>query len=151
VKAINSEQIKHIKYHSNIYKLYLNKDQLSYYLAGLLEGDGNIYLPFLGNIILNRVLNPIIVFTLHINNLELYVYNKSILGGIGRFQKVNNNIFRYIIGDVKGITLFINTVHNKLRTLKNESFNQLIEFLNNKYNLIIPKSNLGLSDLFSDS
>jgi len=51
VKAINSEQIKHIKYHSNIYKLYLNKDQLGYYLAGLLEGDGHIYLPFLGNTI----------------------------------------------------------------------------------------------------
>ncbi len=45
----------------------------------------------------------------------------------------------------------MNTVHNKLRTPKNESFNQLIEFFNNKYNLIIPKSNLDLSDLFSDS
>jgi hypothetical protein len=151
VKAINSEQIKHIKYHSNINKLNLNKDQLGYYLAGLLEGDGHISLPFLGNTILNRVLNPRIVFTSHINNLELYVYIQSVLGGIGRFQKVNNNIIRYIIGDVKGITLFINTVHNKLRTPKNESFNQLIEFFNKKYNFIIPKSNLDISDLFSNS
>jgi LAGLIDADG endonuclease/Cytochrome c oxidase subunit III len=151
VKAINSEQIKHIKYHSNINKLNLNKDQLGYYLAGLLEGDGHISLPFLGNTILNRVLNPRIVFTSHINNLELYVYIQSVLGGIGRFQKVNNNIIRYIIGDVKGITLFINTVHNKLRTPKIESFNQLIEFFNKKYNFIIPKSNLDISDLFSNS
>jgi hypothetical protein len=63
---------------------------------------------------------------------------------------VNNNI-RYIIGDVKGITLFINTVHNKLRTPKNESFNQLIGFINKKYNFTILKSYIDTSDLLLNS
>lgn len=52
---------------------------------------------------------------------------------------------------MKGIVLFINTVHNKLRMPKNESFNQLIEFFNKKYNFLIPKSNLDTSDLLSNS
>ena len=151
-KAISSEQIKYIKSNRNIKELNLNKDQLGHYLAGLLEGDGHISLPFLGNTILNRVLNPRIVFTSHINNIELYICIQSALSGIGRFQLVNNNnIIRYIIGDVKGITFFINAVHNKLRTPKNKSFNQLIEFLNQKYNLTIPKSNLDMSDLFTNN
>jgi hypothetical protein len=76
---------------------------------------------------------------------------QSKLGGIGRFQLVNQNTFRYIIGDIKSIILFINIVHDKLRTPKNESFNQLINFLNLKYNMAIPKSNIDISDFSSNS
>ena len=148
-KAISDEQIKYIKDHSNINTLNLNKNQLGHYLAGLLEGDGHISLPFLGNTILNRILNPRIIFTSHINNLPLYIYIQSLLGGVGRFQFVNNNI-RYIIGDVKGITLFINTVHNKLRTPKNITFNKLIEFFNNKYFLSIESSKLDTSNILNN-
>jgi hypothetical protein len=46
-----------------------HKDDLGYYLAGLLEGDGSISLPSSGVTTLNRVLNPRIVFTSHIDNL----------------------------------------------------------------------------------
>ena len=150
-KAISNEQIKEIKDSNAIKELNISKDQLGFYLAGLLEGDGHISLPFLGNTILNRILNPRIVFTSHINNIELYVYIQSKLEGIGRFQLVNQNTFRYIIGDIKGMTLFINIVHSKLRTPKNESFNQLINFLNWKYNIAIPKSNIDKSNFLSNS
>jgi hypothetical protein len=63
-----------------------------------LEGDGHISIPVLGNTTLNKVLNPRIVFTSHINKIELYAYIQSQLKGIGRFQ-CNNNI-SYIIGDI---------------------------------------------------
>ncbi len=43
---------------NNLYNTNYNKEQLSYYLAGLLEGDGHISLPFLGKTSLNRILNP---------------------------------------------------------------------------------------------
>ena len=58
-------------------------------------------MPALGNSTLNRVLNPRIVFTSHINNLGLYAYIQSELGGIRRFQYTGTNTFRYIIGDIK--------------------------------------------------
>jgi hypothetical protein len=93
-----------------------NDEELGYYLAGLIEGDGDIYLPSLGKTVLNRVLNPKISFTSHINNLFLYATIQSRIGGIGRFQKREGNIIRYIIGDIEGIKIFISLTHNKYRT-----------------------------------
>jgi LAGLIDADG endonuclease/Cytochrome c oxidase subunit III len=126
-------------------------DQLGYYLAGLLEGDGNIYLPSLGKTSLNRILNPRITFTSHLNNVELYVYLQYRLGGIGRFQLVSPNTLRYIIGDVEGIKIFLHFIHGKLRTPKNITLNQLIDFINSKYSLTFPISSLNESDISSNS
>jgi hypothetical protein len=155
-KAISQEEIKQIlidfsKEDANLRVAYLNEDQFGFYLAGLLEGDGSISLPSLGNTILNRVLNPRIVFTTHKNNLGLYVYIQSKLGGVGRFQFSGQNTVRYIIGDIKSIQLFINLIHGKLRTSKNIRFNDLIKFINAKYSLDIPESTLDTSDLSDNS
>ena len=116
-----------------------------------MEGDGHISIPALGNTTLNRILNPRIVFTSHKNNLHLYAYIQDKLGGIGRFQLVNNNTIRYIIGDIKGITLIINKISNKLRTPKNITFNKLIDFMNTKYNLSFNPSSLDKSNLLDSS
>jgi hypothetical protein len=80
----------------------------------------------------------------------LYAYIQSKLGGIGSFQNSNDTI-RYIIGDVKGIVLVINLLHNKLRTPKNLTFNKLIKFVNEKYNFSIKESILDKSNLLDNS
>lgn len=150
--AISKEIIEKVKL--NISKSLLNdkNNQFGYYLAGLFEGDGHISLPFSGNSTLNRVLNPRIVFTSHENNLELFVYIQTLLKEKGRFQKSGGNTIRFIIGDIEGMKLFIDTIHNKLRTPnKNKSFNNLIDFINKKYNLIIPFSKLDESDFSENS
>jgi hypothetical protein len=72
------------------------------------------------------------------------------LGGIGRFQVVNNTI-RYIIGDKNGILAFINLVSGKLRTPKNYSINKLIEFFNTKYSLKLALSIIDKSDLATNA
>ena len=149
-KAFSKEDIKQALSNRNILYKNISKDQLGYYLAGLLEGDGHISIPALSNTILNRILNPRIVFTSHINNIQLYSYIQSKLGGIGRFQ-YNNNTIRYIIGDVKGIELIINLIHNKLRTPKNLTFNKLIKFMNEKYNLSFKESILDKSNFLDNS
>lgn len=155
-KTISQEEIEQTlinfsKENTNLRKAYLNNDQFSYYLAGLLEGDGHISLPAVGKTTLNRILNPRIVFTSHINNFGLYSYIQSELGGIGRFQLTGTNTLRYIIGDIKGIKLFINLIHGKLRTPKNKRFNDLIKFINIKYSLEIPESLLDTSDFRNNS
>ena len=147
--AIDTKIIEQII--NDINKDKISNDQFKYYLAGLFEGDGHLSLPFLGKTTLNRVLNPRIVFTSHINNIELYVYIQYMLNGKGRFQKVNDNTIRFIIGDIEGIKLFISFIHSKLRTPKNENFNKLIDFINKKYNLSIPFSPLDDSDLSNNS
>lgn len=151
VKAISKEEItKSLKNRVDLTS-DIKSDEFGYYIAGLLEGDGNISIPALGNTTLNRVLNPRIVFTGHINNLPLYAYIQSRLKGVGRFQVLNDSVIRYIIGDVKGINAIIELIHGKLRTPKNITFNKLIEFLNNKYNTSIGSSALDTTSLSSNS
>ena len=135
---------------NNINKLTTTKN-LGYYLAGILEGDGHISIPALGITTLNRILNPRIVFTSHVNKLSLYAFIQSELSNVGCFQATGKNAIRYIIGDKKGILLFINLVHGKLRTPKNKRFNDLIEFFNTKYSLNIPESLLDNSNFPDNS
>jgi hypothetical protein len=152
VKAISKEIIqillsKHIRIKQSNFS---SKEELGYYLAGLLEGDGCIDLPSIGKTSLNRVLNPKIIFTSHVNNLEMYLYIQNQLGGIGRFL-TSGNVLRYTVGDIEGIKLIINLIHGKLKTPKNIRFNQLIEYFNNKYNLDIQESILDRSNIYSNS
>ena len=109
-KSLNDYKVK------NDIKVFKNNNNLGYYLAGLLEGDGYISLPSLGVTTLNRVLNPRIVFTSHSNNLAMYSFIQSELGNIGRFQTSGENNVRYITGDIKGIMLLIKLMDGKLRT-----------------------------------
>jgi len=84
----------------------------------------------------------------------MYAYIQSELGNIGRFQGASSsgeNILRYIIGDKESIILFINLVHGKLRTPKNKRFNDLIQFINNKYDLSISESLLDNSSFTDNS
>lgn len=152
-KAIPSEEINKAlidyKNTSNL-AVYTNKEYLGYYLAGLLEGDGHLSLPSIGNTTLNRILNPRIVFTSHVNNLGMYAFIQSELGNIGRFQ-LSGNTIRYIIGDIKGILYFIDLIHGKLRTPKNKRLNDVIEFLNAKYSLSISQSLLDKSSFKDNS
>lgn len=143
-KAISLDDINKtlINYKCNNNITVFKGNDLGHYLAGLLEGDGHISLPSLGNTTLNRVLNPRIVFTSHKDNLGMYAFLQSELGNIGRFQSSGNNIIRYIIGDIKSIIYITNLIHGKLRTPKNKRFNDLIQFINTKYDLNIPESNL---------
>jgi len=150
-RAIDEKALEQIRNNIKVNEFKLNKVEFGHYLAGLFEGDGHLSLPFLGQTILQRILNPRIVFTSDVNNIELYVYIQSMLNGKGRFQIVNNNTIRYIIGDIEGIKLFVNIVHGKLRSSKNEALNKLIDFINQKYSLIIPISNLDKSDFSNNS
>ncbi len=162
-KAIPIEDVKQAlsTYNSNLH-LYprggsvdfpykKDKNSLGYYLAGLLEGDGSISIPALGTTTMNRILNPRIVFTSHVNNIGMYAFLQSELGGIGRFQISGTSTLRYIIGDKDGILLCINLMHGKLRTPKNKRFNDLIKSFNIKYSLNIAESLLDTSSFGDNS
>jgi len=151
VKAISKQEITKSLNNRIVTSSDIKSEDFGYYIAGLLEGDGNISIPALGNTTLNRVLNPRIVFTAHISNLPLYAYIQSRLNGIGRFQVLNDSVIRYIIGDVKGINAIIELIHDKLRTPKNITYNKLIEFMNKKYNTSIGPSALDTTSLSSNS
>lgn len=156
-RAATDEEVRQAlsiyKSNSNSYSIYENNpENFGYYLAGLLEGDGHISIPALfKNSKSTRVFNPRIVFTSHIDNLGLYAFIQSELGNIGRFQVSGPNTLRYIIGDIKGVQILINLMHGKFRTPKNQTFNNLIKIMNDKYYLSIPESLLDTSDYRDNS
>jgi hypothetical protein len=81
----------------------------------------------------------------------MYTFLQSELGNIGRFQQSSENVIRYIIGDKDSIIFIINLIHGKLRTPKNKRFNDLINFMNNKYDLNISESLLDNSNFMENS
>lgn len=145
--SISKSEIENILNNMNHERFKIDENQLGYYLAGLLEGDGNINIPSLGKTILltatgdKRILNPRITFTGDKKNLELFVFLYDKLGKIGRFSR-KGNIIRYIIGDIDSTIKIIELLHGKLRTPKNKTFNYLIKYYNNKLNLNISLSPL---------
>jgi len=151
-QALNTYNLKlhlHPRRESFFYKK--DKKSLGYYLAGLLEGDGSISIPALGTTTMNRILNPRIVFTSHVNNIGMFAFLQSELGGIGRFQTSGTSTLRYIIGDKDGILICIKLMHGKLRTPKNKRFNDLIKSFNIKYSLNIAESLLDTSNFGDNS
>lgn len=151
-QALNTYNLKlhlHPRRESFFYKK--DKKSLGYYLAGLLEGDGSISIPALGTTTMNRILNPRIVFTSHVNNIGMFAFLQSELGGIGRIQTSGTSTLRYIIGDKYGILICIKLMHGKLRTPKNKRFNDLIKSFNIKYSLNIAESLLDTSNFGDNS
>jgi len=135
----------------------MNKDEikfkhseLGYYLAGLLEGDGNIWTQKTLRSNDGRRRNPQIMFTSHTKDIFLYRQIKDILGG-GVFYKVKgHNCFMYKIYDLPTLLKLINLINGKFRTPKILYFHRAIDFLNLKYNLNINKLPLDKSDIDSN-
>lgn len=162
-KAVSKEEIRksyesYCKEYPNINQtIYFDeldlhsKNEFGHYIAGLIEGDGHLGLPSIGLSKAKKKENPRIVFTTHINNIGMYSYIQASLGGIGRFQLSVSNTLRYIIGDIEGIKLVISLIHNKMRSPKNIRLNQIILFMNEKYNLTITESLLDNSSLLTNS
>ena len=73
-RALSNEEINNFKNKLKIENYNLDENQLGYYLAGLIEGDGNINIPAKGKTILKRILNPRITITGHINNIEIFIF-----------------------------------------------------------------------------
>jgi hypothetical protein len=117
------------------------------YLAGLFEGDGHIVLS--KSIIENsKVKNTSPSIAITFVNKDLPLINKllKIFGGRLRFKDKENAIV-WIIGTQKELINMINLLNGNLRTPKIIKFNELIVWLNNKYNYNIPIHSPDSSDL----
>lgn len=125
--------------------------ELGSYLAGLIEGGGNIWTQkhLRGND--GRMKNPQIMFTFHKKEINLYRHIKGILGG-GVFYKIKNTkAVRYTISDLSTLLKLINLVNGKFRIPKIIYLYKAIDYLNLKYNLNINKLPLDKSNIKSNA
>jgi hypothetical protein len=124
-------------------------ESLGPYLAGLFEGDGHIILS--RSIIKDdgsKVKNTSPSIAITFLNKDLPLINKLIekFGGRLRFKNKENAIV-WIIGSHKELVNMINILNGYLRTPKFIKFNELIVWLNDKFNYNIITHSPDTSDL----
>jgi hypothetical protein len=126
--------------------------ELGYYLAGLIEGDGNIWTSKTLKSPKGYILNPHIAFTFHKKELPLFKYMKEAFnaGSITKYKL--SNVCYYTICDKNTIIEIINLINGKFRTAKILYLHKAIDRLNIKYGINIEKlplnnnnNNLGCS------
>ena len=115
------------------------------YLAGLFEGDGHVSLPKVANLT-GKITYPYLAITFVNKDLPLVNQLKELYGGRLRF-KTEENAIVWIIGTHKELIVLINLMNGYLRTPKINKFNDLILWLNDRYNYNIPIYSPDTSDL----
>lgn len=102
--VVNSENVKRISDHVPKHLKPLNNEQLGYYLAGLIDGDGHF----------SKAEQLVLVFSSP--DAFLAYYLKEILG-YGNVKKVKDkNAYLLIISKKEGMLKVINLINGKLRT-----------------------------------
>ena len=110
--VVNLENVKRISNHVPKHFKPLNNDQLGYYLAGLVDGDGHF----------SKAQQLVIVFSSPDAFLAYYLKKKI---GYGNVKKVKDkNAYLLIISNKEGMLHVINLINGKLRT--EHRFNQVV-------------------------
>ena len=99
--------------------------QLSYYLTGLIEGDGSIILRK-GD---REKISPKFVFTFHSKELPMYQKLQEVLGS-GVINREKSGVCRYSITNSDEVIGIINMVNGKFRTPKIQALYNAIDNLN---------------------
>ena len=137
-----------LKNSDNIFENF-NEKEFGYYLAGLFEGDGHIWIASKYDI-KNYKKNPQFCITMHKNNLKVA---ESLVKKIGYGwvrKKVRENAIVFTITNEKGFLKLLYLLYNKLKTPKIEKINQLIEWLNDNRGHKINLYNYNLKEVAKD-
>lgn len=125
--------------------------QLGYYLAGLIEGDGSIIVPTKDKSPSGKNTHPVIRIVFTLPDLPLAQKLQQVLG-CGFIQKPKEgNYYLFEVQNIEGLLKLTNLINGKMRTLKIEALNRLINWLNNKKNSSIVCLGLDTSNLNSNS
>jgi hypothetical protein len=126
------------------------KSLFSYYLTGLIEGDGTIITPKTLRTPKNTLNYPAIQIVFHLKDLPLALLIQKVLGLGSLSRKKGVNAYILTINSHKGILLVISLINGKMRTPKIHSLNTLIDFLNKYKETSIEKHSVSIEPLDSN-
>lgn len=138
--SLKGHSVRLQRYHTN------GTNQLGYYLAGLIEGDGSIILRK-GD---KEKTSPKFVFTFGKNELKMYESLRSILN-TGSINLEKTGVCRYSITNADAVINLINLVNGKFRTPKIAALYKAIDNLNLWRNANLLKLPLDDSSLDSNA
>jgi hypothetical protein len=124
----------------------------SYYITGLIEGDGSIHVPKTERSNKGKINYPSIQIVFNLKDLPLALLIQKNLG-YGSLSKVKGSkAYILTINNNQGLVLLVNLMNGKFRTPKVYALYKLIDFLNyNNNNIYINKKELDNSPLNSNA
>jgi len=128
---------------------YLN---FSFYLAGLIEGDGTIVVPKTERSAKGKINYPSIQIVFHLKDLPLALMIQKELKNGSLSRKKGVNAYILTINNLDGLLLVTSLINGNMRTPKIYALYNLIDWLNLKFEEInIPKKSLNNSPLDSNA
>ena len=123
----------------------------SFYLAGLIEGDGTIMVPNTERSPKGVLNYPSVQIAFHLKDLPLALMIQKMLGEGSLHRKKGVNAYIFTVNSYKGLILIVSLLNGKMRTPKIESLYKLIDWLNNSKNTKFLKKPLNDSPLTSNA
>jgi hypothetical protein len=128
----------------------LNKSLFSYYLTGLIEGDGTIITPKSLRSPKGKLNYPSIQIVFHLKDLPLALLVQKELGVGSLSRKKGVDAYILTINSYEGILLTISLINGNMRTPKIYSLNALIDFLNKTKGTNFEKHSVSIEPLDSN-
>ena len=122
--------------------------KLGSYLAGLIEGDGHIYVPSTKRDIKGKLLAAHIEIVFHLKDLPLSQFIQNKVGGYMSYRK---NSCILIVKKLDRLVNLVNLINGYFRTPKIVAIHQLILFLNDKLNMTLTLQGIDYSNLDSNA
>jgi hypothetical protein len=148
IKNINTNSLSVTKIDEN------NKynSNFSYYLAGLIEGDGSIHVPKTERSLKGKINYPSITIVFHLKDLPLALIIQKTIGQGSLSRVKNSNAYVLTINSNEGLIFITNLINGKMRTPKMYVLHNLINWLNNKnLNLNITKKGIDNTPLITNA
>jgi hypothetical protein len=136
--------------HTDNHSKNLNKSLFSYYLTGLIEGDGTIITPKSLRSPKGKLNYPSIQIVFHLKDLPLALLVQKELGVGSLSRKKGVDAYLLTINSYEGILLIISLINGNMRTPKIYSLNALIDFLNKTKGTNFEKHSVSIEPLDSN-
>jgi hypothetical protein len=120
-RFFRDHMLKAIKNYNNYTTYKKNNKNLGSYLAGLIEGDGSIYIPKD-----NKNASRIII-AFNSKDLPLALIIQKNLNGGNIYKKKGKNAYTYEITDIKTLIKLVNLINGNMRTPKIVQLYKLID------------------------
>jgi hypothetical protein len=136
--------------HTDSNSKFLNKSLFSYYLTGLIEGDGTIITPKTLRSPKGKLNYPSIQIIFNLKDLPLALLIQKQLGVGSLSRKKGVDAYVLVINSYEGILLTISLINGNMRTPKIHSLDALIDFFNKTKGTSIEKHPISKEPLDSN-
>ncbi len=141
-----------IRYNSNHTPIGDNLNrEFSYYITGLIEGDGTIHVPKSERSVKGSLNNPSVQIVFHLKDLPLALLIQKELGHGSISRKKGKNAYIYTVNNLDGLLLLVSILNGNMKTNKIYALHKLIDWYDQYKSIYIEKKKLNTQSMTSNA